>query len=351
MGQGSPCGIGVLLLALLPGCDGGSRDLSVGRAVPSVDGYRPATPELLRARGLGEGLTVDELEGLWVGPVDPGWFRPLEARHARAADSPLDDAEPVLVHRSADGWTGWPLVHVLRHELALDELDGVPVAVTFCSLCSGARLLERRLDGVLLDLRPSGLLHGARGVLQDRASGTLFDQLTGEALAGPLLGRHLGTLPAFTVSLGTLRRHHPDARLMQGPPPGPDPPLELLTAEHLSAGTLPSWLHASCPTPLALEHLAPGAPHVVWLTDPATAPAHRTARGTLAPAVGTRAAFDPRVGERLLTFDGLRDLQTGTLWNPLGEAVHGPLAGARLRPLDQVVLFRFALEASSTPLR
>jgi hypothetical protein len=53
--------------------------------------------------------------------------------------------------------------------------------------------------------------------------------------------------------------------------------------------------------------------------------------------VGAIAAFEPRIGERLLTFeatrDGVRDLETGTTWSISGRAVSGPLEGERLEPL------------------
>ena len=59
------------------------------------------------------------------------------------------------------------------------------------------------------------------------------------------------------------------------------------------------------------------------------------------------AVYDRRVGDRVLTFVNsgalwrdtlvMQDRETGTLWTPAtGEAIHGPLAGQKLRPIPAV---------------
>ena len=57
-------------------------------------------------------------------------------------------------------------------------------------------------------------------------------------------------------------------------------------------------------------------------------------------------AFDRRLAGRTLSFevgaDGVRDRETGSTWNLLGQAVAGPLRGRELRPLPGGVHFAFA---------
>jgi hypothetical protein len=64
--------------------------------------------------------------------------------------------------------------------------------------------------------------------------------------------------------------------------------------------------------------------------------------------VGVTAVYDRRVGQRVLDFENsgalwrdtlvLRDRATGTYWSAAtGKALHGPLAGQRLRPITAVV--------------
>ena len=62
--------------------------------------------------------------------------------------------------------------------------------------------------------------------------------------------------------------------------------------------------------------------------------------------VGATGVFDPVVDGRTLTFarrgDRFVDAETATAWTVTGEAVEGPLAGARLRPLGHHDTFAFA---------
>jgi hypothetical protein len=53
--------------------------------------------------------------------------------------------------------------------------------------------------------------------------------------------------------------------------------------------------------------------------------------------VGATGVFDPNIGDQRLTFvkDGelIVDEQTGSVWNIVGQAVDGPLAGEQLTPI------------------
>ncbi|HLF50079.1 MAG TPA: DUF3179 domain-containing (seleno)protein, partial [Methylomirabilota bacterium] len=66
-------------------------------------------------------------------------------------------------------------------------------------------------------------------------------------------------------------------------------------------------------------------------------------------AVGATAVYSRVVDGRALAFEpapaGFRDAETGSVWNLLGRAVSGPLAGRELRPLPHVDAFWFAWAA------
>lgn len=354
-----------LLLALVAACSPTPREvLDVPTSLVEVDGYAPASLEGLRAQGWRTEFTPGSLppERIRAAGLPRGLFQPLrDLRREPAAEVALDDSEPVLVLRGADAVHAWPLVHLLRRELALDEVDGLPLAVTYCSLCDSARLFDRRVAGEVLELAVSGMLLEGNALLHDARTDSLWSQRDGRCIAGTFVGRRLVALPAFVVSLGALRAAHPTAAVRAAPEDGaPDPPLVLLGAEQLASGDAPPWLRAAGAAPLErllcldagpgalargerVEHL-PGA---VLLRDPATASPHRAAHGGPGPALGSAAAFRPQLDGRALTFetDGswIRDRETGSRWNPLGEAVEGPLAGRRLEPLPQVASLRFAL--------
>jgi len=66
-------------------------------------------------------------------------------------------------------------------------------------------------------------------------------------------------------------------------------------------------------------------------------------------AIGATAVFSPVVAGKILTFEpvaeGFRDKETGSLWNLLGYATKGSLAGKRLKPIQHVDAFWFAWAA------
>lgn len=316
-----------------------------------VAGYDPARPGLLRWEGWRTDVDRTVLPLASIGfstRVSREDFAPIAApRFAPAAEVALADSEPVLVHVGAGGVRAWPLVHLLRRELARDTVGGVPVAVTLCSLCASARVWDARLDGRALELGVSGMLQRGNGLLYDRESESLWRQLDGLAVAGVHAGRRLRSLPAFTVSFGSLRAAHPEARVMLAPEDRGEPTFALISAEEVQRGVPPRWLRTRCPDPLAL--VLSDAAHeegVVVIRDPATAPVHRADGGGLGQAIGSAAAFRRELDGRALTYravpGGLVDRETGSRWNPLGEAVEGPLRGRRLEPVPHVRAFRFA---------
>jgi hypothetical protein len=104
------------------------------------------------------------------------------------------------------------------HEVVNDRLDGDPIAVTFCPLCGSGVAFRRLVDGRVTEFGVSGLLHNSDLVLYDRASESLWQQITGEALAGPLRGRRLEAVPLTMTTWSEWRAAHPETAVLTGVP-------------------------------------------------------------------------------------------------------------------------------------
>ena len=272
---------------------------------------------------------------------------------------------PVVAVRGSSELRAWPLAWLRRRELALDEIDGVPIAVTFCSLCSTARVWDRRVGDAVLELAVSGMLLGGNSLLYDRETESLWRQIDGRAVAGDHTGARLEALPSFVVSLGELKRARPDARVMVQPDSAPEPPIKLMTAQDVASGEPPAWLSLSCPRPLEsvlavagqdtlLSSHGPQVEHLgsaVVFRDPTTSAPFADRNGRSGPLTGSAIAFSRVVDDQTLTFAadarGIYDLETGSRWDCIGGAFEGPLAGDHLVPLSQVLGFRFALSVTS----
>ena len=104
-----------------------------------------------------------------------------------------------------------------HHELANDTLGGVPVALANCTLCRTGVLYDRRVGDVVVDFETSGLLLNSNKVMVDRQTGTLWEQLTGTAVAGPLAGTVLDRHPLTVTTFAAWVAEHPDTGVLAIP--------------------------------------------------------------------------------------------------------------------------------------
>lgn len=104
------------------------------------------------------------------------------------------------------------------HELVNDQLGGREIAVTYCTLCQSAIVYLRDTATPPVDLGTSGWLYQSNKLMFDRRTESLFHQLTGRAVAGPL-GREgliLEPAPASVTTWREWRLSHPKTSLVAG---------------------------------------------------------------------------------------------------------------------------------------
>ncbi len=104
-----------------------------------------------------------------------------------------------------------------HHELANDTLGGEPVALANCTLCRTGILFSRRVGDRILIFQSSGLLWNSNKVMVDIETDTLWNQLTGEAIAGPLKGTVLDRFPITVTTYGEWIAEHPDTAVLDIP--------------------------------------------------------------------------------------------------------------------------------------
>lgn len=141
--------------------------------------------------------TIDFGEILSGGPpkdgipsIDKPIFKPI------AAITDLTDKDPVVSLAIAGKARAYPLRVLIWHEIVNDTLGGVPVTVTYCPLCNSAIAFDRRVDGQVLDFGTTGKLRNSDLVMYDRATESWWQQFTGEAIVGEMVGQSLKMLPA-----------------------------------------------------------------------------------------------------------------------------------------------------------
>lgn len=113
--------------------------------------------------------------------------------------------------------TGYPLRILAWHEIVNDEVEGHPIAVTYCPLC-GTGMVFSRVDetstGRTMSLGVSGLLYMSDMLMYDRETESLWSQLEAEAISGPKVGTKLAWLPSSQMTWKAWKKKNPNGRVL-----------------------------------------------------------------------------------------------------------------------------------------
>jgi hypothetical protein len=135
-----------------------------------------------------------------------------------ASETRLDPAEPVMV-LELDGQTprAYPVRYLMWHEIVNDEVDGLPVAVTFCPLCNSGVVFDRRVGDRVLTFGVTGKLRNSDMIMFDRETESWWQQATGEGIVGELTGVDLVMLPGWLEGWQSFQARNPDGIVMDQP--------------------------------------------------------------------------------------------------------------------------------------
>ena len=290
----------------------------------------------------------------------------------------LEGREPGVLVEFGDDVRFFPLRIMTFHEIVNDTIAGRPVVVTFCPLCNTAVVFDPTVQGDVLRFGVSGLLRFSDLVMWDSTTETLWQQITGEAIVGELAGTQLELLPSAVIGWDEFRTSFPEGQvlsrqtgfernygrnpyvgyssssrpfLFDGELDDRFPALERVVG--VTVGDADKAFPFSVISgPRVVNDTVGGVPVAIfWGGD--TADALDTANIAEGKTIGTGIAFDRRVGSDVLTFtangdDTFTDTETGSTWDLLGRATHGPLAGEELDTVVHRNDFWFAWAAFNT---
>ena len=322
---------------------------------------------------------VDFHEILVGNPVKdgiPSIDKPAMESVEAAADW-LSGRSPVIAVEIEDDARAYPLAILMWHEIANDEIAGIPVAVTFCPLCNSSITFDRSVNGEVLEFGVSGLLRNSDLIMFDRQTETWWQQLTGEGLAGDYAGTILDIVPSQVVSFGSFAERYPEGMVLSretgfnrqyGVNPyrdydsrGGTPflfrgelDLRLPSAvDHVLAAKIDDSAIAypfdSLRRERVINDIVANTPIVVFYQSGVA-----SALGDYiidnARDMGTAGMYEATLNGVALRFsanaDGtFRDEATESTWNAYGEAIAGELEGSQLRMINAFPHFWFAWAA------
>ncbi|MGB1289069.1 MAG: DUF3179 domain-containing protein, partial [Aggregatilineales bacterium] len=132
----------------------------------------------------------------------------------------LVDRSPVIAVEIDGEARAYPQGILMFHEIANDEIAGVPVAVTFCPLCNSSIVFDRTVDGDVLTFGVSGRLRNSDMVMFDRQTDSWWQQFTGEGIVGDYTDTLLDIVPSQVIGFAQFAERYPDGQVMSRTPRG-----------------------------------------------------------------------------------------------------------------------------------
>jgi hypothetical protein len=290
------------------------------------------------------------------------------------ADAWLTDGDPVVFLQIGEQVRAYPIRILIWHEIVNDEVDGIPVAVTYCPLCNTAIVFDRRLQGKVYTFGVSGLLRNSDLIMWDHETESLWQQAAGEAIVGELTGQILDFLSSPIVSWQDFKASFPEGEVLSQNTGYPrnygvnpysgydtssfpflftgelDPRLEAL--ERVIGVTIGGESVAYPFSVLAelgvVNDKVEGKEIVIFYSAGTVSPLDETVIET-SREIGSAAVFYPIATGKALTFEWsegqIVDLETSSSWNIFGRAIEGPLKGQELEPVIHGTHFWFAWAA------
>jgi hypothetical protein len=273
----------------------------------------------------------------------------------------LASQEPVISLVIKGKARAYPLGVLLSHEIANDEVLGVPVAVTYCPLCNSAIVFDRRIGEDSYSFGVAGVLRRSNLVMYDRSTETWWQQVTGEGLVGDLAGIRLKRLPSQIISFAQFAAAYPKGRVLmpyfwgtnryyvgyddttpaKRPKYCPEtfdnrlhPAERVVTVE--MGGKSKAYPFSLTKKLGAINDEVEGLPVVIFHSSGAVSPVDKVIIAE-SREVGSTGVFDRKVDGKILTFayqhGKFMDKETSSVWDITGRAVEGKLTGQQLIPL------------------
>ncbi|MFW5733873.1 MAG: DUF3179 domain-containing protein [Oceanidesulfovibrio sp.] len=348
---------------------------TVPLALAQDDGLQPESTEDAAEIGPDEGYYKEQREQVFETGMGRNNIPPINApRYISVPDAALgmDDSENVFVldYGNPDGvariYPQQVLVwHVVVNEVLGTSKDARRRSITYCPITGCVRGYAGQIDGFDTPFGTLGPLLNGNHLLFDYSTNSVWPQLTGMAIDGPLQGKTLKSFPLVWTTWGLARQRYPDAQVLsratgyrrnyEGDPYGSYRRLNTYYQDERVLHPL-ALFDERVPPKTRVLGLDLDDLNVAVVRDSLREPRAANFDAGVVPVVSlwdealeTPRLFDRRVANYLLHFvfrDGdYYDVETGTRWLPDGRAVEGRLADNRLALLDSFDVMWFAWAA------
>jgi hypothetical protein len=159
-------------------------------------------------------IPVDEI--MAGGPAKdgiPALSQPKFVTAEKAKNFMKDDDRVLGLARNGQA-KAYPVKILNWHEIVNDTIGKQAVVVTFCPLCGTGMVFDAKINGQNLTFGVSGLLYQSDMLLYDRKTDSLWSQIKGEAVTGPLTGARLKLLSSTQTTWRKWKNEHPETLIL-----------------------------------------------------------------------------------------------------------------------------------------
>lgn len=281
--------------------------------------------------------------------ADKMFLQPGNLSFASAKENKIDQERLVLGVVINGRAKAYPIQLIGYHHQVVDTFGYVKVIVTYCTVCRTGRVYSPFIDieQKYETFRLVGMDH-FNAMFEDATTKSWWQQATGEAIAGPLKGKHLKELPSEQMRLSAWLQQYPESIIMQ-----PDTTFKEkfekmksydkgtsksdLTRRDSGSWKAKSWV-------VGIKHLETARAYdwnllvqkrliqdsLPWYPVMITLEKDTASFHTFSRVLDGQTLHFHRTGDG----DTLADETTGSLWNASGKCVAGHLLGKQL-PLVQ----------------
>ncbi len=286
---------------------------------------------------------------------------------AAATDQWLEDSDIVLGYTGGNDAYAYPIKILNFHEMVSHRVNGRDILASYCPLCRSGIIYDRILTGAEAPLLfgNTSALYESDMVMFDHQTGSYWNQVSGEAIVGPLTGKRLEILPGQMTTWGRWKELYPntlglsedtgfDRNYRNDPFSG--------YGESINAGGQFFFPVSDAgrdprldPAEIVLALEVNDSRRAYPLDVLGDAVVHDLLGETVVVVFsqedgGGGAAFIPRVDGRELTFElksgRIQDQETDSIWNLAGRAIDGELVGSQLEPLPARTTYWFSIVAN-----
>jgi hypothetical protein len=146
--------------------------------------------------------------------ADHMFLQPRQLVLKTRAENNVDESSVVVGFEHHGEARAYPIRFLVYHHQVQDTVGGLPVLITYCSVCRTGRVFEPTVGGQLEKFRLVGMDH-FNAMFEDATTGSWWRQATGEAVTGPRKGTVLPEAVYSQLTLGQWFKLHPGALVMQ----------------------------------------------------------------------------------------------------------------------------------------